>query len=1365
MTSKIENQSVLDRIIVGRVKPHIYAFATNTVPNYLKVGDTYRPVPVRLAEWRKVFENLEHFENLDEVFRGSASINDDVYFRDHSVHHYIEYDRGRPRLTESAAHERHLPYLSREFFQDATRDDVAAAIESIRAAYEESPGKYTFYDATTKLPETQTYVRGPIWDLRPNQADAVDAFKVAVARGRRNLLMYAVMRFGKSFTSLCCAKAIDSKLVVIVSAKADVRSEWKKTVEVAGNFEGYHFLDSDALLRNTSAIEDTTGNGGTAVVFLTLQDLQGKAVKDKHRQLFERTADLLIVDETHFGARAEEYGRVLSKKDAKANERLLAKASKHDKDIDLQDADSEIQKALNARVRLHLSGTPYRILMGEEFEPEDIVSFVQFTDIVADQQRWDQHNLTDVAHEQNEWDNPYFGFPEMVRFAFNPNESSRKKMEALRASGTAYGLSALLKPKSITKDDKGAYKQFEHEAEVLDLLRVIDGSKADDSVLGFLNYDKIKEGDMCRHLVVVLPFCASCDAMERLIESNRDEFLNLSDYKIINISGVDGGTSYKTPEDVKAAIRKAEEEDQKTITLTVNRMLTGSTVEQWDTMLFLKGTASPQEYDQAIFRLQNQYTRELEAADGSTIRENLKPQTLLVDFDPSRMFRMQERKSLIYNANTEKNGNTRLKERIADELRISPIITLNAGRIHQVEPSDILEAVAEYNNKRSIEDEARDIPIDLALLADAEILATIERQAEIGSRLGLEVEPAKGEGDDLDTGDSSAEDDDGKSKPEDKPDPSEDPTDGNTMVLQKKLQTYYQRLLFFALLNPQPVASLSDITEAIEASDGRLARNLDLEPSVLRRMLDAFDPFKLSGLDYKIQNISTLANDAELQPLERAQRALGKFSRISDSEVRTPEWLCDEMIAALPAEQLKQSLLNGEKLLDIASKSGEFAVAAYKRLAGEMGLDANLVRDSIYSIPTSSIAYEFTRRFYEILGLKTENIAEAYNSYDLLGIQSEDGEDKYVGAASYLENWTNAQQSIPDEEAAHVKFGAVVGNPPYHQDDGGAGSSARPIYQKFVGIASALDPRVSSFVIPARWYTGGKGKELAEFRETMLDDGHISALHDFLSPEAVFPGTNNRGGICYFVRDTSYNALDEGGTEVTSRVGTGTANVATRPLNAFGLGVFLRDTRGVGIVEKVLNMSDRGTLESHVSAAKAFGFRTFFIKDARFRSSAKGLRDAVRCFGRAGKIGYVERDEVASHRGWIDEWKVFVPESNNIGTELNDDNQNTLLGQPGEICTETYLVVGADMSLTEDTANHLAAYLKTRFARFLHSQAKASQHGTKQTYRFVPLVDFSDDSRIDWNADLADVDQQLFDLYGLTTAEQEHIKASIKNMS
>jgi len=86
--------------------------------------------------------------------------------------------------------------------------------------------------------------------------------------------------------------------------------------------------------------------------------------------------------------------------------------------------------------------------------------------------------------------------------------------------------------------------------------------------------------------------------------------------------------NFQNPNSVKLKIRECEAENKKTLTLTVNRMLTGSTVEQWDTMIYLKDTSSPQEYDQAIFRLQNQYTRELVGEDG-VIKENLKPQTLL----------------------------------------------------------------------------------------------------------------------------------------------------------------------------------------------------------------------------------------------------------------------------------------------------------------------------------------------------------------------------------------------------------------------------------------------------------------------------------------------------------------------------------------------------------------------------------------------------------------------------------------------------------------------------------------------------------------------------------------------------------------
>ena len=81
----MKDLSILDSLITGRVEPHIYAFTTNTIPNYLKVGDTYRPVSKRLNEWQ------EHFPNLEKKFEGSAKITDDVYFRDFAVHSFLEH--------------------------------------------------------------------------------------------------------------------------------------------------------------------------------------------------------------------------------------------------------------------------------------------------------------------------------------------------------------------------------------------------------------------------------------------------------------------------------------------------------------------------------------------------------------------------------------------------------------------------------------------------------------------------------------------------------------------------------------------------------------------------------------------------------------------------------------------------------------------------------------------------------------------------------------------------------------------------------------------------------------------------------------------------------------------------------------------------------------------------------------------------------------------------------------------------------------------------------------------------------------------------------------------------------------------------
>ena len=458
----MENIELISELITGRVKPHIYAFTTNTIPNYLKVGDTYRALTVRLNEWRK------HFPNLQQVYSNPASIDDEIFFRDYAVHDFLIHEKGKYRLLiEDMVGFPPGTYYSKEFFKDTTKADVEEAIIDIQTSYKNNDNKYQFYNANTALPETYTYASTGYWTPRPNQQEAIDNFINAVDNGRTNLLMYAVMRFGKSFTAMCCAKAKNFKKVLVVSAKADVREEWKKTVQSADNFnQDYVFLSSEELLRDENIVSDTLASEKGIVLFLTLQDLQGTEIKTKHKSVFENELDLLIIDETHYGARAESYGRIIKTANT-VKDITLNLSDDGDDSVDANIVDEQI-KELNVRIKLHLSGTPYRILMGSEFSQEDIISFCQFSDIVAEQELWDKQHISyeddkyieEDEDKYQEWDNPYFGFPQMIRFAFTPNESALRILDSLKQNGSTYALSELLKPMSIKKTSDGDHKNL-----------------------------------------------------------------------------------------------------------------------------------------------------------------------------------------------------------------------------------------------------------------------------------------------------------------------------------------------------------------------------------------------------------------------------------------------------------------------------------------------------------------------------------------------------------------------------------------------------------------------------------------------------------------------------------------------------------------------------------------------------------------------------------------------------------------------------------------------------------------------------------------------------------------------------------------
>ena len=828
-----------------------------------------------------------------------------------------------------------------------------------------------------------------------------------------------------------------------------------------------------------------------------------------------------------------------------------------------------------------------------------------------------------------------------------------------------------------------------------------------------------------------------------------------------SISGVDGARTYKTVQAIKDKIRNCEKSDQKTITLTVNRMLTGSTVEQWDTMIFLKDTFSPQEYDQAVFRLQNQYVQSYVDEEGKVIKFNMKPQTLLVDFDPHRMFIMQEQKSLIYNVNTDSSGNHHLRDRMASELKISPIITINKGKIQQVSATDIMAVVSEYSSSRGVKDEANDIPVDDNLFDIDEIKSEIERQAELGSKGGLKTEAHEGNGTVFDNTDENDGNRNANTTGTNSNGGNDDTAASSTtdienqiQILRNKFKTYYSRILFFAYLTEKKVTSLSDIIDISTESDSkRIMKNLNIDINILKLMVSHMYPFILTALDYKIQNINALSHDESIPAMERAITAMGKFGKLSESEITTPISVATKMIELIPDEAFSSLARDNHHILDIASKMGEFAIVIFNKCTS-LGIDINLYKDKILSVPTSSVAYEFTRKIYSILGMDISCIAEQFTSYDLLSIVDDTQNVDYAHIQKILSQnkcFADISLECDAEEVEALKFNAIVGNPPYQEDDGGAGASARPLYPYFVNMAKNFSSEYSTLIIPSKWYAGGKN--LDNFREMMLSDKTIKELHDCLHPEEYFPDTNNRGGICYLLWDTQYDN-SHSKMKVVTHEGSGIETSYIRDLKIRDLDIFFRNNKALSILDKVIPDNTTPVLRDYVSAAKAFGFRTFFISDAQFRPTPNGLTEPIKCYGRANNIGFVEKTEVSSHIEWIDKWKVFIPESNNIGTELNDDNQNSFVGAPQEICTETFLCVGAELNLTQQSARNLSNYLRTKFARFLLSLAKISQHGTSKTYRFVPLQDFNEE----WT------DEKLYKKYSLTQQERNYIESSIKSM-
>lgn len=487
------------------------------------------------------------------------------------------------------------------------------------------------------------------------------------------------------------------------------------------------------------------------------------------------------------------------------------------------------------------------------------------------------------------------------------------------------------------------------------------------------------------------------------------------------------------------------------------------------------------------------------------------------------------------------------------------------------------------------------------------------------------------------------------------------------------------------------------------------------------------------------------------------------LAQLSNDEVPTPPKVARAMLDLLPAEVWKNP---DYKWLDPFSKSGVFLrEVASRLLEGLSGWEPDfekrrehIYRSMLYGTAITTMTGMIARRsLYCSRDASSELSVVRFDIPDgnLPFIPTQhtfsNGRCSICGAPDLLERqgrenhaYSFIHGTYPTEELKDVKFDVIVGNPPFQVNDGGGGggASSTPLYNLFVEQAISMNPRHIVMITPSRWFSGGKG--LYDFRDRMLNDKRLVALVDHPQLYDCFPGVKIRGGVSYWHWDREHN----GPCLVSTKIGDQLIGVpAKRDLGAYD--VLVRRNQAVTILDKIAGHRVDGAAElslgDQVSARKPFG-----LTNEKGKANPDGLSDPVLVYGNQIQT-YMEREAIPSNKEWIDDWKVLLVKAH--GTSGREDT--TILGEPvlaapGSACTETYLVIGRTKD--EKKSRYLAAYMRTRFVRFLVSLRKITQNITRDSYKFVPQLPMDRE----WT------DDDLYARYGLTAEDINFIESTIK---
>ena len=348
-----------------------------------------------------------------------------------------------------------------------------------------------------------------------------------------------------------------------------------------------------------------------------------------------------------------------------------------------------------------------------------------------------------------------------------------------------------------------------------------------------------------------------------------------------------------------------------------------------------------------------------------------------------------------------------------------------------------------------------------------------------------------------------------------------------------------------------------------------------------------------------------------------------------------------------------------------------------------------------------------------------------------------------------------------------MKFDVIIGNPPYQDDTiGNNDTFAPPIYHLFIDEAYKLG-KVTELIHPARFLFNA-GSTPKSWNKKMLSDTHLKVLEYKADVSEIFPNTNINGGIAVTFHD---NSQDYGAIEVFAQFEelNKIRKIVSSKNDFKSFSNIVTSAYAYHLTEEVY--LEHPEVKGRLSKGHDYDLKSniFELMPEIFTETKVNENDLI-VWGRINNqrvTKWVKRCYIKGPLN-LDKYKVFLAGADGAAGTIGKPIPARIIGAPSfgtvsSVATESFISIGT--LDTEEETNNLIKYLKSKFSRAMLSILKVTQAITPEKWRFVPLQDFTASSDIDWSKSIDEIDEQLFDKYGLDENERNFIRTKVKEMT